>query len=135
MIIRKISKIKTKIKEVNNEEEENEEEEEDDDEEINTKKNINNKKSKKKAKNAEEEQNEINEYHQKLSDKVRDNILEKINGISNANTENSLKESVLTSNTFNEEYIDRLIRVKTLKNIKNEGGVDNKYVFIVLNIM
>ena len=92
------------------------------------------KKAKKKAKNAEEEQNEINEYHQKLSDKVRDNILEKINGISNANTENALKESVLTSNTFNEEYIDRLIRVKTLKNIKNEGGVDNKYVVCRIDI-
>ena len=92
------------------------------------------KKAKKKAKNAEEEQNEINEYHQKLSDKVRDNILEKINGISNANTENSLKESVLTSNTFSEEYIDRLIRVKTLKNIKNEGGIDNKYVVCRIDI-
>ena len=92
------------------------------------------KKAKKKAKNAEEEQNEINEYHQKLSDKVRDNILEKINGISNANNENSLKESVLTSNTFNEDYIDRLLRVKTLKNIKNEGGIDNKFIVCRIDI-
>ena len=51
---RKISKIKTKIKEVNNEEEENEEEEEDDKEEINTKKNIKNKKRKKKENKKQE---------------------------------------------------------------------------------
>ena len=105
------------------------------DAEIKKKKDDYNKKSKKKPfKNAEEEQAELAEYKDKLYNKITQNILSKFDSIENDKLDYTLKQSVLCANVFNDEYIDRLCRVKTLRNVKNEGGIDNKYVCLRIDI-
>ena len=93
------------------------------------------KKSKKKpSKNPEDEQNELNEYRQRLSSKLTEQILNKITEIDKKNTEIKTKEEILNQNIFNNEYINRLTRIKCLRNIKNEGGLDNKFVVVRIDI-
>ena len=91
------------------------------------------KKNKKKpAGKGEEDENEV--YKKKLIETLNNNILEKINDIGNAKSKNSIKENLLRSNILNESYLDRLSRVKTLNNVKTEGGFDNKYVVLRMDI-
>ncbi len=91
------------------------------------------KKNKKKpAGKGEEDENEV--YRKKLTEALSSNILEKINDISNIKSKNSIKENLLRSNILNENYLDRLSRVKTLNNVKTEGGFDNKYVILRMDI-
>ena len=91
------------------------------------------KKNKKKpAGKGEEDENEV--YRKKLTETLSNNILEKINDIGNAKSKNSIKESLLRSNILDENYLDRLSRVKTLNNVKSEGGFDNKYVILRMDI-
>ena len=91
------------------------------------------KKNKKKpAAKGEEDENET--YRKKLTETLSNNILEKINTISNEKSKNSIKENLLRSNILNENYLDRLSRVKTLNNVKTEGGFDNKYVVLRMDI-
>ncbi len=91
------------------------------------------KKNKKKpAAKGEEDENET--YRKKLTEALSNNILEKINDISNAKSKNSIKESLLRANILDENYLDRLSRVKTLNHVKTEGGFDNKYVILRMDI-
>ena len=91
------------------------------------------KKNKKKpAGKGEEDENEV--YRKKLTEALTSNILEKINDIGNAKSKNSIKENLLRSNILNENYLDRLSRVKTLNSVKTEGGFDNKYVVLRMDI-
>lgn len=93
------------------------------------------KKAKKKPfKNQEEEQQEQAEYNNKISTKINELILQKCSTIEEETMANKLKEETLRANIFNEEYVDRLMRVKTLRNVKNEGGIDNKYVVLRIDI-
>ena len=91
------------------------------------------KKNKKKpAGKGEEDENEV--YRKKLTEALSSNILEKINDIGNQKSKNSIKENLLRANLLNENYLDRLSRVKTLNNVKTEGGFDNKYVVLRMDI-
>ena len=91
------------------------------------------KKNKKKpAGKGEEDENEV--YKKKLTETLTSNILERINDIGNAKSKNSIKENLLRSNILNENYLDRLSRVKTLNSVKTEGGFDNKYVVLRMDI-
>ena len=91
------------------------------------------KKNKKKpAGKGEEDENEV--YKKKLIETLSSNILEKINDIGNIKSRNSIKENLLRANILNENYLDRLSRVKTLNNVKSEGGFDNKYAVLRMDI-
>ena len=91
------------------------------------------KKNKKKpAGKGEEDENEV--YRKKLTEALSNNILEKINDIGNQKSKNSIKENLLRANILNENYLDRLSRVKNLNNVKTEGGFDNKYVVLRMDI-
>ena len=91
------------------------------------------KKNKKKpAGKGEEDENET--YRKRLTEALSSNILEKINDIGEQKSKNSIKENLLRSNILNENYLDRLSRVKTLNNVKTEGGFDNKYVVLRMDI-
>jgi hypothetical protein len=91
------------------------------------------KKNKKKpAGKGEEDENEV--YRKKLTEALSSNILEKINDIGNQKSKNGIKENLLRANILNDNYLDRLSRVKTLNNVKTEGGFDNKYVVLRMDI-
>ena len=91
------------------------------------------KKNKKKpAAKGEEDENET--YRKRLTETLNNNILEKINDIGTEKSKNSIKENLLRANILNEAYLDRLSRVKNLNNVKNEGGFDNKYVVLRMDI-
>ena len=102
--------------------------------ELKKKKEDYNKKSKKKAMKPEEEQAEMEEYKAKLFDKIKNSILDLFNNFENERYSYTLKQKVLGSHNFDEEYIERLCRVKTLRSVKNEGGIDNKYVVLRIDI-
>ena len=63
-----------------------------------------------------------------------DDILDLFNNFENERYSYTLKQKVLGSHNFDEEYIERLCRVKTLRSVKNEGGIDNKYVVLRIDI-
>jgi 3-phosphoglycerate kinase len=93
------------------------------------------KKTKKKPpKNAEEEEKEINEFRIKFFDAVKDRLAEKssmIAGINKIRAE--IAENVLNAQLVDEECIDRLNRVKTIKTVKNEG-LEGKTVVLRIDI-
>ena len=82
----------------------------------------------------EEDKDEMEVYRQKLSKAVSENILEKINDIGKSKAINEIKDDVLKANILNENYLDRLSRIKTFQNVKTEGGFDNKYVVLRVDI-
>ena len=91
------------------------------------------KKNKKKpAAKGEEDENEI--YRKKLMEELSNNILEKINEINSFKLKNGIKDQLLKSNILNENYLDRLSRIKNLNSVKNEGGFDNKYVVLRMDL-
>ena len=92
------------------------------------------KKIKKKALKPEEEQAQLEEYKNRLASALSARVCEKIERISQENVVNSLKENLLSAELLNEEYLDRLSRIKNFNSIKKEGGLDNKYVVLRIDI-
>ena len=91
------------------------------------------KKNKKKpAGKGEEDATEV--YKKKLEEELSKNILEKIDGIESQQVKNGLKDKLLNANILNESYIDRLSRMKNLNSVKTEGGFDNKYVVLRMDL-
>ena len=82
----------------------------------------------------EEEKDEMEEYREKLMQKLSENILIKINKINEENNKNKIKDDILNANILNEPYIQRLSRIKTFNNVKTEGGFDNKYVVLRVDL-
>ena len=80
----------------------------------------------------EEEENEI--YKKKLSEELSKNILEKIENIESQKLGKGLKDKLLNSNILDENYLDRLSRIKNLNSVKTEGGFDNKYVVLRMDL-
>ena len=89
------------------------------------------KKAKKKP-GKEEEENEI--YKKKLEEELSKNILEKISDIESQKLNRGLKYKLLNSNILDENYLDRLTRIKNLNSVKTEGGFDNKYVILRIDL-
>ena len=94
----------------------------------------NKKANKKKAKNAEEEQQEQEENDARLFEPI--GILPDLDNLKKCiEIETQVaKNAVLNVNNFTEEYVDRLSRVRTLRHLKNEGGFDNKYAIVRIDI-
>ena len=91
------------------------------------------KKAKKKpAGKGEEDENET--YRKKLGEELTKNILEKITDIENQKLIKGLKKKLLNSYLLDEEYLDRLSRIKNLNSVKTEGGFDNKYVVLRMDL-
>jgi hypothetical protein len=82
----------------------------------------------------EEEKDEMEEYRDKLMRKLSENILIKMNKINLENNKNKMKDDILKANILNEAYIERLSRIKTFNNVKTEGGFDNKYVVLRIDL-
>ena len=82
----------------------------------------------------EEEKDEMEEYREKLMSKLSENILIKLNEINKENNKNKIKDDILKANALNEPYIQRLSRIKTFNNVKTEGGFDNKYVVLRIDL-
>ena len=92
------------------------------------------KKNKKKPP-AKGEEDEMEEYRTKLMSKLSENILIKLNDINSENNKEKIKDELLLSNTLDENYIDRLSRVRNFNNIKTSyGGFDNKYAVLRVDI-
>ena len=87
---------------------------------------------KKPAGKGEEDENEI--YKKKLMEELSHNILEKIDDIGTLKSKNGIKDKLLNANILNENYLDRLSRIKNLNSVKSEGGFDNKYVVLRMDI-
>ena len=91
------------------------------------------KKAKKKpAGKGEEDENET--YRKKLGEELTKNILEKITDIENQKLIKGLKKKLLNSYLLDEEYLNRLSRIKNLNSVKTEGGFDNKYVVLRMDL-
>ena len=86
----------------------------------------------KKKPGKEEEENEI--YKKKLSEELSKNILEKIENIESQKLDKGLKDKLLNSTILDENYLDRLSRIKNLNSVKTEGGFDNKYVVLRMDL-
>jgi 3-phosphoglycerate kinase len=89
------------------------------------------KKTKKKPLKPEEEEKELQEYRIKLQNIVKEKLLEKFEGIENVILD--LESKILNSYTFDEEYIDRLCRVKSLKSAKSDG-IEGKLIVLRIDI-
>ncbi|MCQ2818673.1 MAG: phosphoglycerate kinase [archaeon] len=94
----------------------------------------NKKANKKKAKNAEEEQQEQEEYKNKLYSRINEIILNKCENLKTDGIPLIAKEEALKANKFDEDYVTRLDRVKTFRDVKAQGGFDNKYVVLRIDI-
>ena len=90
------------------------------------------KKIKKKPGGKEDEENEI--YKKKLEEELSKNILEKMEDIQSKKLKSGLKDKLLSANILNETYLDRLSRIKNLNTVKTEGGYDNKYVVLRMDL-
>ena len=82
----------------------------------------------------EEEKDELEEYREKLMSKLSENIILKMENINEENNKNKIKDELLKANILNESYIERLSRIKTFNNVKTEGGFDNKYVVLRVDL-
>ena len=82
----------------------------------------------------EEEKDEMEDYREKLMHKLTENILIKMNNINSENNKNKIKDDILKANILDESYIERLSRIKTFNNVKTEGGFDNKYVVLRVDL-
>jgi len=60
--------------------------------------------------------------------------LEKISDIESQKLNRGLKYKLLNSNILDENYLDRLTRIKNLNSVKTEGGFDNKYVILRIDL-
>ena len=58
----------------------------------------------------------------------------KIDDIGTLKSKNGIKDKLLNANILNENYLDRLSRIKNLNSVKSEGGFDNKYVVLRMDI-
>jgi hypothetical protein len=79
------------------------------------------KRTKKKPPKPEDEEKEMSEYKNKLYSVIREKILEKIKSIDNDKMEFLIEDIVMNCSQMDEDYIDRLQRVKCLKTVKNDG--------------
>ena len=86
----------------------------------------------KKKPGKEDEENEI--YKKKLEEELSKNILEKMEDIQSKKLKSGLKDKLLSANILNETYLDRLSRIKNLNTVKAEGGYDNKYVVLRMDL-
>ena len=82
----------------------------------------------------EEEKDELEEYREKLMKQLSENICIKINDIRTENNKSKIKEELLKGNTLDENYIQRLSRIKTFNNVKTEGGFDGKYAVLRIDL-
>ena len=82
----------------------------------------------------EEEKDEMEEYREKLMTKLSENIIARMDNIDNENNKSKIKDEILNANILDEQYIERLSRIKTFNNVKTEGGFDNKYVVIRVDL-
>ena len=90
------------------------------------------KKVKKKPGKNEEEEHET--YKKKLEEEITKNIIDKITELKTDNINRGLKYKLLNSNVLDENYLDRLARIKNLNSVKTEGGFDNKYVILRIDL-
>jgi hypothetical protein len=92
------------------------------------------KKTKKKPpKNAEEEQTELTEYKLKIQNGIKDRILDKIQEIDNEAQKLKIDDEVIFAGNFDENYVDRVSRVKSLRTVKNEG-LEGKIILLRIDI-
>ena len=82
----------------------------------------------------EEEKDDMEEYREKLMKQLSENICIKMDGIGLENNKSKIKEELLLGNTLDEKYIERLSRIKTFNNVKMEGGFDNKYAILRIDL-
>ena len=82
----------------------------------------------------EEEKDEMEEYREKLMKQLSENIYIKINDIKKENNKSQIKDLLLKGNSLDENYIQRLSQIKTFNNIKTEGGFDNKYAVLRIDL-
>jgi len=102
--------------------------------ELNKKKDEFYKKAKKKLpKNAEEEESELAAYKAKLLDNTKLRFLNKFKNIDLESFKNRVNEKILFSQVFDEEYIERISRIKSLKTVKNEG-LEGKNIVLRIDI-
>ena len=57
-----------------------------------------------------------------------------MDNINNENNKSKIKNEILNANILDEPYIERLSRIKTFNNVKTEGGFDNKYVVVRVDL-
>jgi 3-phosphoglycerate kinase len=101
--------------------------------ELNKKKEEFYKKNKKKHMKPEEEEKEILECKAKILDTLKEKLLVRFEHLEQEKISYLIEEIVMNSSDFNDEYIDRISRVKSIKSIKNEG-LENKIVIIRIDI-
>jgi len=102
--------------------------------ELNKKKDEFYKKAKKKPpKNAEEEESEIANYKSRLLENAKERFLNKFKNIDSESFKNRINEKITYSQIFDEEYIDRITRIKSLQAVKNEG-LEGKNVVLRIDI-
>ena len=82
----------------------------------------------------EEEKDEMEEYREKLTKKLSENICLKMNDIGKENEKSLIKDILLRGNFLDENYIQRLSRIKTFNNVKTEGGFDGKYAVLRIDL-
>ena len=92
------------------------------------------KKSKKKPpKNSEEEESELTNYKNKLIENINEKFLNKFNDIDIENFKNQINENIIYGQILDDDYIDRVSRIKSLKSIKNEG-LEGKNIILRVDI-
>lgn len=102
--------------------------------ELNKKKDDFYKKAKKKPpKNVEEEETEITAYKAKLVDNLKLRFLNKFKNIDLESFKNKVNEKIIYSQIFDEEYLERISRIKSLKTVKNEG-LEGKNIVLRIDI-
>jgi 3-phosphoglycerate kinase len=79
------------------------------------------KKSKKKQLKPDEDEKELNECKLRLLNSIREKLLDKYATIERDSRELTIHETILNSYLMDEEYIERLARVKCLKTAKLDG--------------
>ena len=89
---------------------------------------------KKAKKKPGKEEEDFEAYKQKLQEEFSKNVLEKMTDFDTLKLKNGLKQRLLNANILNENYLDRLSRIKNLNSVKTEGGYDNKYVILRMDI-
>ena len=92
------------------------------------------KKAKKKPLKPDEEKKEIEEYNAKFPKMLTEHLVNKFSDLETADFPFKLDEYVLESNSLaDENYVDRLNRIKSFKSLKTEG-IEGKAVVVRIDV-
>jgi 3-phosphoglycerate kinase len=81
----------------------------------------------------EEEEKELNDYKAKMATSIKEKIMDMLKNVESDKYEYLIDDLILNSYLMDDEYVDRLNRIKCLKNVKKDG-LEGKTIIVRVDV-